>query len=343
MRKVLLISLFLVLAGFFGYTLISFVLPVEKTASLNTFEIKIDDDNSLAIKDTEDESINLYAVGDIMLDRGVEYNILKYGAGDYRYPFLKSADYLKKADITFANLESQISDKGKKIGTINSFRVDPKSMDGLKYAGFDIVSVANNHTFDYDIPALEDSFKRLKEAGIEYVGGGFNEEEAFSLKIMEVKNTRIGFLAFCAIGSQWWRPIGERSGIAFVSEKDIEEVKEKVKEARENADILIVSFHSGTEYETAPDAFQTYFYRSIIDSGADLLIGHHPHVIQPIEEYNGKWIAYSLGNFVFDQGFSVETMEGMLLKVSINNKKIESVDSVKFSMNEYFQPELTDN
>lgn len=87
-------------------------------------------------------------LGDIMLDRGVEYMVRKEGKADFRWPFLKIADYLKEADILFGNLESPISDNGHKVGSIYSFRADPEAMDGLIYAGFDVVSLANNHIFD---------------------------------------------------------------------------------------------------------------------------------------------------------------------------------------------------
>lgn len=342
MKKFLTGLLFFVLTGFFVFTIASLILPIDfsnKEESINSHSPQ----KSSEDKDYNEDSILLYAVGDIMLDRGVEYNIRKYGNGDYKFPFLKSANYLKKADIIFGNLESVISDKGEKIGSINSFRADPKFIEGLKYAGFNIVSTANNHSLDYGVSALEDSLKRLKSEGIEYAGAGFNEEEAFSLKIMEAKGTKIGFLAFCGIGSQLWRASENSSGIAFVSKENIEEIKKIIKEAKEKADIIIVSFHIGTEYETNQNDLQTYLYHSIIDAGADLVIGHHPHVIQPIEGYEGKWIAYSLGNFIFDQSFSKSTMEGVLLKVSIKNRGIENVDFEKFQINEYFQPELKES
>jgi len=104
--------------------------------------------------------IVLTAVGDIMLDRGVEYIVERQGDGDWRFPFLKIADLIKKSDIAFGNLEGPISDKGVKVGSIYSFRHSPEVINGLTFAGFDILSVANNHIFDYGREAMEDSFKR---------------------------------------------------------------------------------------------------------------------------------------------------------------------------------------
>lgn len=290
----------------------------------------------------QNNKVVLMAVGDIMLDRGVEYKIKKEGKGDFKFPFLKIADYLQGADILFGNLESVISDKGKNVGSSNSFRADPSAIEGLNHAGFDVISVANNHIYDYSEAAMKDSFERLGRAGIEYAGGGFNENEAFSAKVEEVKNVRIGFLAYnnFNLGSRFWRATADRPGIALVSEEDLQRMENDIREAKKKADILIVSFHWGDEYTFVPNDFQVVFARALIDAGTDLIIGHHPHVVQPVEKYKNGWIAYSLGNFVFDQGFSKETMSGLLLEVTIRNKKIEGVASKDIKILDSFQPTL---
>lgn len=104
--------------------------------------------------------------------------------------------------------------------------------------------------------------------------------------------------------------------------------------------MVIVSFHFGEEYQSKSNSIQKFWAKLAIDSGADLVIGHHPHVIQEIEKYKGKYIAYSLGNFVFDQGFSQETMRGLLLKVIIENGKIKEVIPIEIKINKFFQPEI---
>lgn len=284
------------------------------------------------------DKVVIYAVGDIMLDRGVKYMVYKHGNGDYSFPFKKIAPFLKKADIVFGNLESQISDKGYKIGTVNSFRVEPKAALGLKYAGFDIVSVANNHSFDYTAAALKDSFSRLDEAGIKYVGGGANEDEAFGLKVIEANNTKIGFLAYCSVGAKGWAATDKSPGIAFLSDDNIERIKGDIQRAKEQVDVLIVTSHSGEEYQTEENEYQRNLYQSFIESGADVVLGHHPHVMQPLK---GN-IMYSLGNFVFDQGFSLNTMKGSLLEITIENKKVTDINQKLIKMNEYFQPEAVD-
>ncbi len=256
----------------------------------------------------EVKPISLIFVGDIMLDRGVEYMIEKKGNGDFKFPFLKITDELKKADILFGNLEGPISDKGTKVGSIYSFRADPKVIEGLTFAGFDILSVANNHAFDYGRLALEDTFLRLKEAGIDYVGGGFSNS-IFQPLIKETNGVKIAFLAFTNLCPDSWKATETKSGIDCVSKRDFENIKNIIQETKKSVDILIISLHSGEEYVLEPNQFQMEFSEMIIDSGADLVIGHHPHVVQKNEKYNNGLIFYSLGNFVFDQGFSEKTMQ----------------------------------
>ena len=255
---------------------------------------------------TEEDLLELLFVGDIMLDRGVEAQIKKNN--DWRWPFLKIVDTLQKADLVFGNLESQISDKGEKIGTIYSFQADPPAIDGLEYAGFDVLSTENNHNLDYGKEALDDSRRRLQIAGI-----------ATTPVTKTIEDTAISFLAY----KQW--------GLGEAWKKEVQEA---------TGDIIVVSIHAGEEYSKEPTIFQKNFAKDAIDAGADLVIGHHPHVTQPVEQYKDGWIAYSLGNFVFDQDFSVETMQGLILKVLIEGKKIKEVIPLQTIINPSFQVEL---
>jgi len=290
----------------------------------------------------ERKEVTIILVGDIMLNRGVKYMIDEYGDGDYKFPFLKIADYLKTADTIFGNLESPISDKGTRIGSIYSFRAEPEVIEGLTFAGFDLMSLANNHAFDYGRTALEDCLNKLSNTGINYVGAGFSENEAYSPILKEIKDTKIAFLAYTNLGPETWQASGENSGIAWISENYFEKIKEDIKSAKEKSDILIVSLHAGEEYQKEPTQLQVDFAKMAIDSGADLVVGHHPHVIQPIEKYEEGYIVYSLGNFVFDQSFSEETMKGLSLEVIIENNKIRKVVPVNIQINNFFQPELAE-
>ena len=256
-------------------------------------------------------------------------------------------------------MEGLISDKGTKVGSIYSFRNDPKTIEGLTFAGFDVISLANNHAFDYGRAALEDTFLRLKTAGvdehsfistrrsarvIDYIGAGLNENEAFSPIIKEINGSigspqvKIAFLAYTNLGPETWKATAENSGIAWISEKNFERIKGEIENAKSKADILIVSLHSGEEYLSEPTQFQIEFSKAAIDSGADLVVGHHSHVVQSMEKYGDGWIFYSLGNFVFDQSFSEETMRGQIIKILIEDDKIKEVILINIKINKLFQP-----
>jgi len=286
------------------------------------------------------QPITLMLVGDIMLNRGVEYVIKKEGKGDFRFPFLKIDDFLRKTDILFGNLEGPISDKGERVGSIYSFRNDPKAIEGLVFAGFDILSIANNHIFDYGREAMEDTFSRLKEAEIDFVGGGFSEKEAYAPIIREINGTKIALLAYTNLGSKYWEAKDKRSGIAWLEK---ERMEKEIKKAKNQVDLVIVSFHYGEEYHLEPTSFQVSISRAAIDAGADLVVGHHSHVIQKIEKYKDGYIAYSLGNLVFDQGFSEKTMKGLILEVLIKNSKIKEVIPIEIKINKFFQPEIVND
>lgn len=306
---------------------LAFITPVKK-------------DNGNELKKAREPKIKIYLTGDIMLNRGVEYQIEKQGKGDFRFPFFHIAPELEKADILFGNLEGPISDRGSRVGSIYSFRAKPKAAEGLTYAGFDILSLANNHMFDYGRTAMEDTMEILSENGIDYVGAGFDDRETFSVKIKEVKGAKIGFLAYTNLGPQSWQAGPGTSGIAWIDAADTEKIKKAVQEAKQKTDVLIVSLHSGEEYTSEPSPFQISFAKAAIESGADLVVEHHPHTVQRVEKYGNGWIAYSLGNFVFDQGFSDSTMRGLLLEATIEGRKIKEVIPKEVKINEFFQPIL---
>ncbi len=282
------------------------------------------------------KKVRMMFVGDIMLDRGVESSVQEKAEGDFTFLFKNSASFLKGADVLFCNLESVISDKGVKVGTIYSFRAEPEAMEALEFAGFNVVSVANNHVFDYGRSAMEDSFRRLRGSDIKVVGGGFSESEACSPQFLETKGVKIAFLGYTEFAARWWVAGEDRSGVCFLDGG----IKNKIEEAAKKADVVVVSMHFGDEYQETPNPEQKRIARSAIDSGADLVIGHHPHVAQPVEEYNGGFIAYSLGNFIFDQSFSEETMTGQLIEADVGKKGVLSVTPRTVKLNEFFQPEI---
>ena len=164
--------------------------------------------------------------------------------------------------------------------------------------------------------------------------------------IKEINGVKIVFLAYTNLGPESWQATSQGSGLAWVGAKNLPKIKRDIQKAKAQADILIVSLHAGEEYIASPSQFQIDFARSAIEEGADLVVGHHPHVVQKNEIYpstgSGQvgWIFYSLGNFVFDQSFSENTMKGQLVKVLIEDKKIKEVIPINVKINNFFQPEL---
>ena len=336
----------------------------------------------------------LLFVGDVMLSRHV--GALMEARQDWDYPFRKIAPTLRAADLAFANLECPVSDTGRNLHHLYSFRADPRAIEGLKYAGFTVLSVANNHMDDWDRPALLDTVRRLCAAGLVPVGAGANLGEAHypvfvtcppashcrkwkletgNSKLesgnwkLETRNSRlasdepplgggdfrvsncelrtssfefpslkIAFLAYVDIEPKDAAASLTRAGVAWL---EPERVLADIRFARHLADLVIVSVHWGTEYAPRPLKEQVQWAHEMIDAGADLVVGGHPHVVQPLEEYHGHWIAYSLGNFVFDQKWPI-THHGLMLKVTVTGRQIMRVTPVPVTIDEKMQPEVVE-
>src|SRR3989344_4823240 len=287
-----------------------------KVSVLNSLNVKKFYSELLERIDLERErEYRIIFVGDIMLSREVGRQI-KINS-DPRFPFLKIADFLNSGDLVFGNLEGPISERGKNQGSIYSFRADPQTVHGLKFAGFDGLFLANNHIFDWGEIALIDTIDTLKNNGIQTVGAGKEYKSANEPVIFEIGNSTIGFLAYTNLYPEGLKATVESAGVSFFNLGFIED---QIAELERRVDLVVISLHWGEEYENKSNDNQKRIAKELIDSGADVVVGHHPHVIQEVENYNNGWIAYSLGNFVFDQSFSEETMGGMALEVFVKNK-----------------------
>jgi poly-gamma-glutamate synthesis protein (capsule biosynthesis protein) len=274
--------------------------------------------------------IVITAVGDIMLGDlpmcngfGVGSTIKKYGS---KFIFEKIKDELL-GDIVFGNLESVLSDKNKNVYSINSMslRGSSKSVEGLKYAGFNILSLANNHSLEHGYEALYDTVDLLNNNDITPLGVGRKKEIARKPAVFNIKNKKIAFLGYCL------RP----DKTAYISIKNKEEILKDIEEIKRNVDHVILSLHWGDEFVQIPAPWQIDFAHKLIDNGASIILGHHPHVLQGIEEYNGGIIAYSLGNLVFDMWHEDEKIGG-ILKIYLG-EDIE-YKFIKTHINNQFQP-----
>jgi poly-gamma-glutamate synthesis protein (capsule biosynthesis protein) len=276
----------------------------------------------------------LLFAGDVMLSRGVGARM--ESQDDWTLPFEEIAETLRSADLRFCNLECPISDQGRNLHHLYSFRADPRALEGLKAAGFDIVSLANNHAYDWGPAALLDSLERLRAAGIRAVGAGQNILAAHYPVLINAGGLRLAFLGYVEIDPKEATAGVDRPGVAWL---DPAQVLADIRFARPLADLVIVCPHWGVEYAVKPARDQVEFAHRMIDAGADLIVGSHPHVVQPLEAYHDRWIAYSLGNFVFDQK-NVATHRGLMLKVTVRDKRIADVTPVPIDINSRFQAVL---
>lgn len=303
--------------------------------NIQTLEGRIE--NNKREQEEQNTIYTILAGGDIMMDRGVEVRIKKFGES-YDFAFDLIRDDLQNADLVFANLEGAISDIGADTGKKYSFRFEPAVAEALSGAGIDLVSLANNHMIDWGRVSLCETTKHLDKVGINYVGGGCDSQTAERAHVVNLGNTRIAFLAYTEF-YKGAHAVGDTPGM---SEWDIKKIEQRISDIKkqDQVDLVMVSMHWGAEYKNRATDHQVNLAEQIIDAGADVIIGHHPHVDQEIERHADGWIIYSLGNFVFDQSWSQETMEGLLAEIQIQNGRVYDIIPRPLVLNPNYQPYL---
>ena len=277
--------------SFFGY-------PVEETTSYvigGYVRDKVDE---------YDTPITILNMGDLMFDRGVREKINKFG---YEYPFEKIAGlegrFFRGVDLIVGNLEGPIT-TASKYNLTYSFSFDPKIVEILKKHNFSAVSLANNHSLNAGNIGHKDTIKYLSRQNI----GAFGNPNEHGYWTTTIKGKDIAFLGINLVG---------------ISNPDFNSIKETMDVLDKGNDILVVHIHWGDEYFVEPNKRQVKFGRSLVDWGADLVIGHHPHVMQGMETYKGVPILWSLGNFIFDQYGDFEMTHGLAAGVTFRNSSTE--------------------
>lgn len=285
--------------------------------------------------ETRPATITVAAVGDMIFDRKVKELVMREGGSA---PLAEVASRLSAADVAIGNLESTIAESGTKNAEKDvTFRGHPAGIDALKLAGFDAVSLANNHMLDYGPDPLTDTIEALDDAGIGHAGAGADKTAAWTPATIEVDGAKVAYLAFTHVLPPGFLAGDSKPGVAS-GKMDLALIDEAVREAKRTHDYVIVSFHWGVEYEDFANGDQIAKAHRVIDAGADMVLAHHPHVIQGVEFYNGKLIAYSLGDFVFDH-YSRKTGEAFILEAELGPNGTASATAVPVYLDAFGRPE----
>ncbi|MEQ4204042.1 CapA family protein [Actinopolymorpha sp. B9G3] len=282
--------------------------------------------------------------GDLMLGRRVGQRLTQ--AGDPAAVLRPTARRLARADITVGNLENTLSRLGSPTQGGDSFGASPRVRAGLRLAGFDVLSLANNHLGDYGSRSLVETVRLVREGGFVPVGAGANVAEAWRPAIVEREGVTFGFLAFNAIG-ETPRAGPDSPGAASVamaprtgplSAADLARAKSAVRTLRREVDVVVVLPHWGDQYTHRPVPDQRRVGRALIDAGADLVVGGHPHWVQTAELHRGRPLVHSLGNFVFDMDWNSEVREGVVLEATFAGARLVSARFVPYVIGSDFAP-----
>jgi poly-gamma-glutamate capsule biosynthesis protein CapA/YwtB (metallophosphatase superfamily) len=230
--------------------------------------------------------------GDVLLGGAYEESV-----GDSVSLAFSDFPGLATADIAMVNLENPVTTRGSRVRKPYNFRMHPRFLRAITDAGIDVVTIANNHIFDFGKEGLFDTISYLDSVGVKHVGAGRDAAEAYRPVVLNVRGRTIGFLAYYGGGEA----PGATKRSCGVARRDLRRIAAEIAALKDNvkAVYIVVNLHWGTEKARLPDDDQRAFARALIDAGADAVIGHHPHVLQGIERYHGGVIAYSLGNLLF--------------------------------------------
>ncbi len=261
-------------------------------------------------------SFTLVVTGDMMLGNWAQGVILQKGMA---YPFQAVDSVLRDAEVVFANLEAPFGEGGAPFEKSFTFRVNPKLVKVLRHGGINLVSLANNHMMDYGAEVMEQTRRLLKAEGIWFAGAGLNQQEAMQPAIFTVNGVKVAFVA-CSLTfpEEFWA--SDTSAGTYFPYQEV--FYRQIRQLKQENDLVLVSFHWGEELRKTPKQYQRQLAHQTVEAGADLIVGHHPHIIQGLEVYRGKLIAYSLGNFVFGS-YSSRATRSMMLKLRMGTSGIE--------------------
>ncbi len=301
----------LAVLGFLGLTVLSACASAPAVKSSLPAAAPTSTVTPAATPVAEAKGLTLVAGGDVLPGAFLQAYLKKNGPA---YPYRHIAPYFHTAQLGLVNLECPLSTRGKRFTHKKfTFRADPKAAIGMKASGINAVALANNHIMDYGVQALEDTLASLDAAGIAYSGAGLTRTQARKPAVIEIPHgPTVALLSYSLTYPEEFWAGAHRPGTAFARLPDIEA---DINSATAGADLVIVSYHWGSELKRYPKGYQRQFAHASIDAGADVVIGTHPHVLQGLEFYKNKLILYSLGNLAFGGGRSKRAVDSALVKI----------------------------
>ena len=277
------------------------------------------------------EATLLFAGDTAEIDAG-ESTFLRNG---YEYPFTRTIDLIRDADVAIANAEAPITDGGRRFPIYKdyTYRAPARSADALAWAGFDVLTLANNHALDYGAEGLRDTIANAARVGMATAGAGADPAEARRALVIAVGDVRIGLLAYCEKQLLWRVYVDQfaRRGHAGVAALVDDDLAHDIARLRPQVDVLIVSLHVGYNYRpTLPSTLR--WSERAIDLGADLVVDHHPHVAHPVLVHHGKPILLSLGNYAFSTPGHPELDHGLIAIAHLTNKRLDRIELVPLAV-----------
>ncbi|MDO4789979.1 MAG: CapA family protein [Porphyromonas sp.] len=251
---------------------------------------------AIAAQTSGKDTLSILFTGDVLLDRGVRVEIEKRGIDEL---FSSVSPLFYEADATVINLECPLTDRQTSLNKRFIFRGEPIWAKALAKAGVTHAAMANNHTNDQGREGIRDTYKHLKEAGIAPLGYGITDEERSAPVVIAKGNVKVALFNTVLIPLEGWFPFEGKPGVCQHSTSKLSEVIKEYKRRYPETYIVVV-VHWGAEYKTTPSVMQQQDAQKLLQSGADVIVGHHPHVLQPVRKKGKKYVCYSLGNFVFD-------------------------------------------
>jgi poly-gamma-glutamate capsule biosynthesis protein CapA/YwtB (metallophosphatase superfamily) len=279
------------------------------------------------------DEATLVFLGDVSPGRTMEMQLARFGPS---YPWTGLRSLLASADLVVANLEGVLATQGRPMDKSYLIRAHPRWGQILTEGGFDVVSLANNHALDFGDAGLEETLDTLVALGVGTVGAGGTPEEAHRPAFRSVGGIQVAVLAYAA---QRWDGSVDVPATHRIAWAYLEDVQADVQAARDQADFLVVILHAGTEYSTEPSPDQVAVAHAAVDAGADLVVGHHPHVTQTVERYGRGLIVYSLGDALFDIPRQA-AMRGHLLRIHITAQGLVQAELWPFWIDDAVRPRL---